>query len=85
MDQYGKTTRKLTEERRVFVFFFVWSGLTLRTLRHAALLGPDVGVRGVAPRAARVVVGVPAEVLPQVLRRVPVRVKPGGGGGIAEG
>lgn len=50
--------------------------LTLRTLRYAALLRSDVGVRGVTPRSAGIVVGVPTKVLSQVISWVPVWIKP---------
>lgn len=51
---------------------------TVGALRYAALFGPYVGVRRVAPRTTGVVVGIPAEVLPQVLRWVPIGIKPTG-------
>lgn len=50
--------------------------LTLRTLRYAALLRSYVGVRGVTPRSAGIIVGIPTEVLPQVISWVPVWIKP---------
>lgn len=50
--------------------------LTLGTLRYAALLGSYVGVRGVTPGTAGIIVGIPTKVLPQVISWVPVGIKP---------
>lgn len=56
--------------------YVIWECLTLWTLWYATLLSSYVGVCGVAPRTTGIVVGIPAEVLPQVLRWVPIRIKP---------
>lgn len=54
----------------------VWEFLTLWTLRYATLLGSYVWICCVAPRTTGIVVGIPTEVLPQVLCWVPIRIKP---------
>lgn len=61
------------------LFWPVLQGLTLRTLRYATFLSSYVGVSRVTPWTTRIVVGVSAEVLPQVLLWVPIRIKPTGG------
>lgn len=72
-------TLKLEEEILILLLFRPHlESLTFRALWYAALLGPYVGVCGVAPRTTRVVVRIPAEVLPQVLCWVPIRIKPTG-------
>lgn len=74
-----KKTLKLEEELLILLLFWPHlEALTFRALRYAALFGPYVGVRSVAPWTTGVVVGIPAEVLPQVLRWVPIGIKPTG-------
>lgn len=74
-----RKTLKLEEEILIFLLFRPHlEALTFRALWYAALFGPYVGVRSVAPRTTRVVVRIPAEVLPQVLCWVPIRIKPTG-------
>lgn len=74
-----RKTLKLEEEIGILLLFWPHlEALTFRALRYAALFGPYVGVCSVAPWTTGVVVGIPAEVLPQVLRWVPIRIKPTG-------
>lgn len=72
-------TLKLEEEILILLLFWPHlEALTFRALWYAALFGPYVGVCSVAPRTTGVVVRIPAEVLPQVLCWVPIRIKPTG-------
>lgn len=74
-----RKTLKLEEQISILLLFCPHlKALTFRALRYAALFGPHVGVCSVAPWTTGVVVGIPAEVLPQVLRWVPIRIKPTG-------
>lgn len=73
--------KSLKLEEEILILLLFWpqlEALTFRALWYAALFGPYVGVCCVAPRTTGVVVRIPAEVLPQVLCWVPIRIKPTG-------